>query len=90
MSILRPIQLVYSLIFKEKCDIVVYKLTLGILIKGKFVMFLSTKYVEDMYGISKEDLADAVPTVKLTDLEIRKLVKKEKKTRIKLNLDLHY
>lgn len=90
MGLLRPIQLVYSLVFKQKCEVVIHKLTIGILVNGKFVMFLSTKYIEDVYGISSDELKRATSTVDLSRQEIIKLVKEERVTRIKLNVNLSF
>lgn len=74
----------YSTHFKRRCEVVFFKRSAGILLDGEFILFLSTSYICSKFGVSIADIESADSSVDVSEQDIRRLVKLEKKTRTKL------
>lgn len=82
------IQRIYSAVYGQQCEVILYRKTIGIYLNGEFLIFLSRNYIYEIYGVDVSLIDEKASTLYLPYSKIRDLVKKEKKTRVKLNISL--
>lgn len=83
--LVKVLKQLYSIHYRSNVDIVVYKNTIGILLNGEFVIFLSRKYIQSIFSLTQINYDNLNSTTELTKSEIISLVKRERLTRTKIN-----